>query len=168
MWRWWWRGGDQRGGFIDRVWWRGCQRDQSDGFLDWRGGMVVGEIGGGFFFFFFFFLWFLQWVSLGGCRCGFHLRLSVWVLSLPNPWQSRGGSVSSLSDLFFKPIFFRSKTHAHEHCHQSHPCADPLNSVYVWSDGSGSDYFWVIWGICCFVLGFFFSFEKNLSWVLGG
>ena len=28
--------------------------------------MVVGKIGGGFFF-----LWFLQWVSLGGCRRGF-------------------------------------------------------------------------------------------------
>ena len=25
------------------------------------------------------FLWFLQWVSLGGCQYGFHLRLSVWV-----------------------------------------------------------------------------------------
>ena len=34
--------------------------------------MVVGKIGGGF-------LWFLRWVSLGGCQRGFHLRLSVWV-----------------------------------------------------------------------------------------
>ena len=24
-------------------------------------------------------MWFLQWVSLGGCRRGFHLRLSAWV-----------------------------------------------------------------------------------------
>ena len=32
------------------MWWRGCQRDRSDEFLDRRGGMVVGEIGGGFFF----------------------------------------------------------------------------------------------------------------------
>ena len=71
MWRWWRRGGDQRGGFIDRVWWRGCQRDQSDGFLDWRGGMVVGEIGGGFFFFFFFVV----------LAVGFSWWLSVWVSS---------------------------------------------------------------------------------------
>ena len=31
------------------MWWRGCQRDRSDGFLGWCGG---GEIGGVFFFFF--------------------------------------------------------------------------------------------------------------------
>ena len=71
-----------------------------------------------------------------------------------------GGSASSLSDLLLKP-----KTHVHEHHHQSHP----LSSVYVWIDGNGNDYFWVIWWICCFVLGcVFFFFEKNLGWVVGG
>ena len=30
------------------MWWRGCQRDHSDGFLDRRAGVVVDEIGGGF------------------------------------------------------------------------------------------------------------------------
>ena len=30
------------------MWWHGFQRDWSDEFLDRRGGMVVGEIGGGF------------------------------------------------------------------------------------------------------------------------
>ena len=24
-------------------------------------------------------MWFLQWVSLGGCQCGFRLRFSAWV-----------------------------------------------------------------------------------------
>ena len=49
------------------MWWRGCQLDQSNRFLDRRGGVVVGEINGGFF------LWFLWWVSLGGCQHGFLL-----------------------------------------------------------------------------------------------
>ena len=31
------------------MWWRVCQRDWNDGFLDRHGGMVVSEIGGGFF-----------------------------------------------------------------------------------------------------------------------
>ena len=30
------------------MWWRGCQRDRSDRFLDQGDGMVVDEIGGGF------------------------------------------------------------------------------------------------------------------------
>ena len=41
----------------------------------------------------------------------------------------------------------------------------PLSSVYVWINGSGSDYFWVIWWICCFILGFFFFFFWEKSWL---
>ena len=58
------------------VWWRGCRRDRSDGFLDWRGGMVVGEIGGGFFVVLAvgFSWWLSAWVSSKV------VALSVWVL----------------------------------------------------------------------------------------
>ena len=57
------------------MWWRGCQRDQSDEFLDRRGGMVVGEIGGGFFFFLVlavgFSWWLSAWVSSKVVSMGF-------------------------------------------------------------------------------------------------
>ena len=97
---------------------------------------------------------------------GFFTWCCGWVCLVP--WLGLlGGPASSLSYLLFKPIFFKPKTHAHEHYHQSHPWSDPLSSVYVWIDGSDSDYFWVIWWICCFVLGcvFFFFFFWEKSWL---
>ena len=105
------------------------------------------------------FVWW--WLGFFAWCCG-------WVCLVP--WLGLlGGSASSLSYLLFKPIFFKPKTHAHEHHHQSHPWPDPLSSVYVWINGSGSDYFWVIWWICCFVLGcFFFSFSFLLRKILVG
>ena len=50
------------------MWWCGCQRDRSNGFLDQHGGMLVGKIGGGFFF-------------VVVLVVGFSWWLLVWVLS---------------------------------------------------------------------------------------
>ena len=85
-------------------------------------------------------------------------------------WQQRWSfnvwHLVMVSTINTKPIFFKPKTHAYEHHYHSHPWPDPLSNVYVWIDGSGSDYFWAIWWICCFVLGcFFFFFFWEKSWL---
>ena len=82
-----------------------------------------------------------------------------WIATVASKWTL------ATTMVFFKPstqniepIFFKPKTYALEHHGQTHPWPDPLSSVYVWIDGSGSDYFLVIWWICCIVLGWVFFF----------
>ena len=90
-----------------------------------------------------------------------------WIATVASKWTLAATmvffkpSTQNTKPIFKEPIFFKPKTHAHEHYHQSHPWLDPLSSVYVWIDGNDSDYFWVIWWICFF---FFFFFWKK-SWL---
>ena len=84
-----------------------------------------------------------------------------WIATVASKWTLVATmiffkpSTQNTKPIFKEPIFFKPKTHAYEHYHQSHPWLFPLSSVYVWIDGNDSDYFWVIWWICFFFFFFF-------------